>query len=252
MINYLINLTMKKFLLLLVLLVSSSISSQIFVFHPVQVPGDQIETFEKIQTEYVQKIAQDAVDNGNLGAWALLKAFNATEDDYNYLWVHLYQDVDQVVDKFSWWSNSEDVLGIKPDILYGDIDAKADRRYFYKMEMAIPNSDQGEWVILNFGNPDNVEQFLKDSEKIVMPHFKRMIPKSGMLGWGVATKITPQGNNPQGGKYSTAMTYDVYDNLKNVMLHMAGGAAVEGLEIDKLNPPNFSIRGIFRVVTGTE
>ena len=48
------------------------------------------------------------------------------------------------------------------------------------------------------------------------------------------------------------MTYDVYDNLKNVMLHMAGGAAVEGLEIDKLNPPNFSIRGIFRVVTGTE
>ena len=73
-----------------------------------------------------------------------------------------------------------------------------------------------------------------------------------MLGWGVATKITPQGNNPQGGKYSTAMTYDVYDNLKNVMLHMAGGAAVEGLEIDKLNPPNFSIRGIFRVVTGTK
>ena len=243
---------MKRNILFIFLLTFYSVSSQIAVFHPVQVPGDQIETFEKIQTEYVQKIAQDAVDKGNLGAWALLKAFNATSEDYNYLWVHLYQDVDQVVDKFTWWANSEEVLGIKPDILYGDIDAKADRRYFYKMELAINGDSDGEWVILNFGNPDNVDQFLKDSEKIVMPHFEKMMNKSGMLGWGVATKITPQGKNSQGGDYATAMTYDVYDNLKNVMLHMSGRAAIEGLPIDKLTPANFSIRGIFRVITGTK
>ena len=243
---------MKRNILFIFLLTFYSVSSQIAVFHPVQVPGDQVETFEKIQTEYVQKIAQDAVDKGNLGAWALLKAFNATSEDYNYLWVHLYQDVDQVVDKFTWWANSEEVLGIKPDILYGDIDAKADRRYFYKMELAINGDSDGEWVILNFGNPDNVEQFLKDSEKIVMPHFEKMMNKSGMLGWGVATKITPQGKNSQGGDYATAMTYDIYDNLKNVMLHMSGGAAIEGLPIDKLTPANFSIRGIFRVITGTK
>ncbi|MEK9714874.1 MAG: hypothetical protein VW199_03430, partial [Methylophilaceae bacterium] len=222
---------MKRNILFIFLLTFYSVSSQIAVFHPVQVPGDQVETFEKIQTEYVQKIAQDAVDKGNLGAWALLKAFNATSEDYNYLWVHLYQDVDQVVDKFTWWANSEEVLGIKPDILYCDIDAKADRRYFYKMELAINGDSDGEWVILNFGNPDNVDQFLKDSEKIVMPHFEKMMNKSGMLGWGVATKITPQGKNSQGGDYATAMTYDVYDNLKNVMLHMSGGAAIEGLPI---------------------
>lgn len=243
---------MKRNILFIFLLTFYSVSSQIAVFHPVQVPGDQIETFEKIQTEYVQKIAQDAVDKGNLGAWALLKAFNATSEDYNYLWVHLYQDVDQVVDKFTWWANSEEVLGIKPDILYGDLDTKADRRYFYKMELAIDGDSDGEWVILNFGNPDNVEQFLKDSEKIVMPHFEKMMNKSGMLGWGVATKITPQGKNSQGGDYATAMTYDIYDNLKNVMLHMSGGAAIEGLPIDKLTPANFSIRGIFRVITGTK
>lgn len=243
---------MKRNILFIFLLTFYSVSSQIAVFHPVQVPGDQIETFEKIQTEYVQKIAQDAVDKGNLGAWALLKAFNATSEDYNYLWVHLYQDVDQVVDKFTWWANSEEVLGIKPDILYGDIDTKADRRYFYKMELAIDGDSDGEWVILNFGNPDNVEQFLKDSEKIVMPHFEKMMNKSGMLGWGVATKITPQGKNSQGGDYATAMTYDIYDNLKSVMLHMSGGAAIEGLPIDKITPANFSIRGIFRVITGTK
>ena len=36
------------------------------------------------------------------------------------------------------------------------------------------------------------------------------------------------------------------------MLHMSGGAAIEGLPIDKLTPANFSIRGIFRVITGTK
>ena len=85
-----------------------------------------------------------------------------------------------------------------------------------------------------------------------VPHFEKMLNKSGLLGWGVATKITPQGKISQGGDYATAMTYDVYDNLKNVMLHMAGSAAIEGLPIEKISPANFSIRGIFSVVTGTE
>ena len=57
---------MKRNILFIFLLTFYSVSSQIAVFHPVQVPGDQVETFEKIQTEYVQKIAQDAVDKGIL------------------------------------------------------------------------------------------------------------------------------------------------------------------------------------------
>ena len=36
------------------------------------------------------------------------------------------------------------------------------------------------------------------------------------------------------------------------MLHMAGSAAIEGLPIEKISPANFSIRGIFSIVTGTE
>ena len=44
---------MKKILLILTLFICGSLTSQIAVFHPVQVPGDQVETFEKIQTEYV-------------------------------------------------------------------------------------------------------------------------------------------------------------------------------------------------------
>ena len=41
---------------------------------------------------------------------------------------------------------------------------------------------------------------------------KRILNKSGMTGWGYATRIAPQ-NSTNG----TIMFWDVYDNLTNVM-----------------------------------
>ena len=56
---------------------------------------------------------------------------------------------------------------------------------------------------------------------------------SGMVGWGLGLKVTPQGTD-----YASMMTYDAYDNLENVMKHLSGGAALSGLPQNKLNPFN--------------
>ena len=40
--------------------------------------------------------------------------------------------------------------------------------------------------------------------------------KFGMVGWGFATKITPQGK-----EYSSMMTWDSYNDLSNVMKRLA-------------------------------
>ena len=89
-----------------------------------------METFEKIQTEYVQKIAQDAVDKGNLGAWALLEVFNLPVMTIITFGFTFLSRCRSVVDKFNWWANSEEVLGIKPDILYGDINVTSRQKVF--------------------------------------------------------------------------------------------------------------------------
>ena len=55
---------------------------------------------------------------------------------------------------------------------------------------------------------------------------------SGMVGWGLGLKVTPQGTF-----YASMMTYDAYDNLENVMKHLSGGAAISGLPAKQIENP---------------
>ena len=71
---------MKKLLVTIAILLSVSLTAQVAVFHPVKIPQNQIEKFLEVETNYSQKVAQDAVNKGNLVWWALMKSFNTTAD----------------------------------------------------------------------------------------------------------------------------------------------------------------------------
>ena len=88
---------MKKLLTALALLLSVSLTAQVAVFHPVKIPQNQMKKFLEVETNYSQKVAQDAVTKGNLVWWALMKSFNTTADDYNFMWVNVYKDIDATV-----------------------------------------------------------------------------------------------------------------------------------------------------------
>ena len=45
---------------------------------------------------------------------------------------------------------------------------------------------------------------LEETKNIVIPHFKKNMAASGMVGWGLGLKVTPQGTD-----YASMMTYDV-------------------------------------------
>ena len=42
----------------------------------------------------MKKIAQNAADTFDLLGWLLLEAFNRGSDDYNYMFVNIYEDFD--------------------------------------------------------------------------------------------------------------------------------------------------------------
>ena len=71
-----------------------------------------------------------------------------------------------------------------------------------------------------------------------------------MVGEGMGTRIIPQAKDR-----STAFWWDVYDTMENIMEHLAGRAAVEGLSKEHLlefneNVPNgWGNRVIFEIVT---
>ena len=68
-----------------------------------------------------------------------------------------------------------------------------------------------------------------------------------MTGWGAATKITPQGSD-----YSSFMTFDAFDTMANLMKHLSGdGAAIKGIDFDKIEPITFDSRYVFEIISAT-
>ena len=207
---------MKKLFFTLTILFSFVLSAQIVVFQPVHVPADKINQFLNIELNYSKKIAQDAVNTGELEYWILLESTNPAPDGFNYIWVNAYKDIATAVNKGSWWNNSKKAVGVETPILYSSFAGlKPDRRYYYKMEQEIQPRGDFEYVILNFTNTTEVQKHLEEMDQYVIPHFKKTMSKHGMMAWGSASKITPQGDD-----VATMMTYDSYDTLEHVMEHL--------------------------------
>ena len=238
----------KVFSSLIALFSINILLAQIVVFTPVKVEQEDVEQFLNVEMNYSKQIAQDAVNNGNLLGWALLQSTNPGPDDYNYMWVNAYPDINTAANKNMWWNNSEKVVGIKPDVLFSDGSKyKFDRSYTYQMKLTIPNVAPAGYVLLNFTSPDDVDAVAASAEKYVLPHFKKNMGDHGMVGWGMATKITPQGKD-----YSSVMFYDSYDNLANAMRHLAGDGVMKGLPFDKMEKAVWEMRPLMKVIAATE
>ena len=235
------------FISLFILFSIHFLSAQIIVFKPVKIQKEDVKQFLNVEINYSKKIAQNAINNDSLLGWALMENTNVGPDDYNFMWVNIYPDIETAANKSAWWNNSEKVLGVKPGILFSASSKyKYDRSYTYKMEMSIPSTGPAAYVILNFATPDDLDAVTTSIKKYVIPHFKEKMNENGMVGWGMATKITPQGED-----YSSVMFYDSYDSLANAMKHLAGEGIIKGLPLDKLNKFNWEMRPIMKVISST-
>ena len=221
---------------------------------PIIVADEDKDDFESIQTKYVTPLAQDAVDGKSMKGWVLLKKapFGNPDNKINYMWVAVFDDINQMVNSKQWWLNSESKFGIPSEILYDGYEWEGRGRYVYKTERQIETGTPGKYIILNWATPKDVAKMI-DFQDEVEKHFRKNIIKSGMVGWGMATRIVPQAKDR-----STAFWWDIYDSMENTMEHLAGGAALTGLskesfsEFNEQVPNGWDNRVIFEFVTGTQ
>ena len=246
---------MKKiFLSLLLTSCFLSINAQeVFMFSPIIVADEDIESFEMIQKKYVTEMAQDAVNKGTIKQWALIKkvpGIGSPDNKINYMWVGVYKNISQLANRDSWWMNTEEKFGIPSKVLFDSPEVERRGRYIYKTERQIQTDKPGKYVILNWATPDDLPKMIElqgSIEKI----FRKSIIKSGMVGWGMATRIVPQKKD-----LPTAFWWDAYDTLENAMKHLAGQAASAGItkdliqSFDKIVPNGWDNRVIFEFVTG--
>jgi len=248
---------MKKYILLsLILLLNFNLSSaqEVFYLHAVKINDSDVENFENIQKQYVTELAQDAKINGIIKDWVLLKPLKnvgeITEQEYNYVWVHIFENVEQMTSRTDWWMNTKEKFGMEPSVLYKR-ELEKSGYYYWKTEKQIEASRDGKYIIMNWATPKDLNKALTMADEL-SEGFRKNMKKEGMTEWGVASKVLPQGEGQ-----STIFFWDVYSSLNGAFKHMMNQAVLSDLDPDKFgeffeNMPNgWDGRGIFEFVTGT-
>jgi|TARA_B110000503_G_scaffold61211_1_gene97129 hypothetical protein len=189
---------MKRLLLFITLLLTITLSQgqAVYLMHGVKVLPENQALFEKIEIDYVAKIAQDAVNKGKIMNWILIKLdpmIGEADVGYNYVYVTGFADIDAMNDAGSWWSNSKAVVGVDPEILYRDL-WETSGIYYYQQRMEIPPVAPFEYVIFNFGHANNIPGYL-EGEKQWMAYHKKNMKTTGLTAWGVGTKFLPVDTN---------------------------------------------------------
>ena len=216
---------MKKLFTLLLLFVSISLSAQAYQtysMHFVRVEGD-IDAFEEVQKMYMQKVAQNAVNKGDISFWAFLKRVTMDniddEERKNYLFVQSNSDVEAILSaRNQWWNNASSLLTKEEQAIVGELSSKftwtSDSRHIFKDEISVVKG-LGTHIQFNFASPDNLNGFIAENKSLWKNYFSKNMTKMGMVNWGVGRKIAPTGMNT-----SSVSTWDMFDSLENLMKYI--------------------------------
>lgn len=256
---------MKKIVLIFAVLftVQMTNAQKVFSLHAIRIEGST-DAFEKVETEINAKVAQDAVNKGDVLYWGLFKVnkFNAGDDagEYNYVWVQWANSIDDLLGtKSSWWNNSDKVLTPaeieQRKVLGASYKGVKDARDIFVVEdEAYDNNGTAAYFQFNFGRPANVSGFIEENKTLWKPFFVKNMSKMNMKVWGVARRLTfPTLATSQ----SKVMSWDAFSSLEDLMKYRIGfqlPGYTEVLQKSKMStymPDGFSYAPIFKVLKGT-
>ena len=256
---------MKKFLFLVtVFCLGFSAQGQenfLFTIHAVHIEGD-LDAFEKVESMYMQRVAQAAVDKGDIMGWSLNKSIFLDnindEENFNYVFVQSAKNIKDIVSsKAAWWSSAGDILSAKEQEEVAELQKKfswkKDVKVLYHVESALWDSNYDGTVVFqfNFAKPKNSNGFIEENKTLWRPFFEANNPKLNMVGWGVASKVHPLGE-----EWSDVVTWDAFKNLEDLYQYRIG---VEGINppsdksnMQTYNPDGFSNSPIYMGIATTK
>jgi len=256
---------MKKIILMIAVIFTVQLvnAQRVYSLHAVKIEGNT-DAFEKVETELNAKVAQDAVNNGDVLYWGLFKVnkFNNSVEpgEFNYVWVQWANSIDDLLSaKSAWWNNSSKVLtpeeiDQRKSLSSTYKSVKDERNIFVVEDQASDNSGPATYFQFNFGRPANVSGFIEENKALWKPFFVKNMSKMNMKGWGVARRLTfPTLETSQ----STVMSWDSFSSLEDLMKYRIGlnipgyTEVVQKSKMSTYMPDGFSYAPVFKVLKGT-
>jgi len=243
---------MKKVLVLLALVCFQGQAQRVFQLQAVNIDPSDAEQFEMVEKSFATPLAQEAKKKGEIADWYLLKRTNGgrASDKVLYVWVHVYDSIEQMVNAGDWWETQEK-YGVPSSVVYGSVERDPIGNFTYKIEKSYETNRLGKYVIFNWAAPTDLAASLKLADEI-SSSFKSNMKKSGMTSWGMATRVYPQGAD-----YEPLFFWDEYETYQQVMEHLMNKAVLEAVKPEmfeklfRLLPSGFANRYIMEGITGT-
>jgi|TARA_B110000285_G_scaffold39794_1_gene43395 hypothetical protein len=251
---------MKKLLLALFLslnFIGISQDKTIFSIHIVKVDGD-LEAFEKVQKNYMQRVAKAAVEKGDIGFWAFLK-FNHfdnvdNEERMNYAFIQNNKNIDAFFnEKNAWWNNASNVLSDSEQELVAALSKNftwtKDGRHIFVEEAGIAKG-LGRYIQFNFATPKNLQGFIDENNSLWKNFFNSNMSSMGMVNWGVGRRIAPISN-----EWSSVVTWDMFNTLEELMNFRVGfklpSNIVNKSKMTEYNPSGWNSSQVLEVLASS-
>jgi hypothetical protein len=252
---------MRKLFISMVLFLSTyMIQAQeygVYSMHFVRIEGNT-ENFEKVQSMYMQKVAKQAAEKGEISFWAFLKHVPMDniddEERYNYVFIQSMASIEAMLsEKNNWWNQADSVLSSEEQAIVSALSAThtwtADSRHIYLDEGSIAKG-LGGFIQFNFARPENVEGFIQENLTLWKPYFEKNMDRMGMVNWGVGRKLAPLGAD-----WAKVSTWDMFNTLEELMNYRIGYEMPTDLlkksKMADFNPNGFMMMPIFEMIANS-
>ena len=254
---------MKKLsLIIVVMLMTMATYGQISYLQYRHVPSDQEEKFLERETKHWSKVAQSAINKGQLVSWSLWRKVGITDSDPstpNYVFVNTYESLDKMDPEKVWNDNMDAIGNIKPESIETGSFTTTTFDYYIQSEDHVPGDYK--YALVNYAKPTDRNVFIQENKSLWKPLHEASIKNilNGMTYWGMSSVIYPAGNQDRFSvftvdgfnKLSDALNYlrftETSDNSPNAA---AWNDVLGKTKMDELMPNGFERRIIYeRIMT---
>ncbi len=191
------------------------------------VPAERQQEFVEKETKYWAKVAQSAIDQGNMIGWSLWRKVGITEAGApNYVFVNLYEDTESIDPGAVWSESNVQSMGVSPAMV--ETNSFAPTAFDYWMQLEDMIEGEYQYAVVNYAMPDDVGAFIEENKTLWKPLHQQNITdgNNGMKSWGLMSVIHPRGKL---GRF-TVLTWDGFDKMSDVLnyLRYQGPGQAEG------------------------
>lgn len=199
------------------LLLSAASYAQVAYVQFREVPADREAEFVENETKHWAKVAQAAIDKGQMEAWHLWERVGyADPGAHNYVIVNDYKSIEAMDQSAVWSDENMKAMGVDPASVNTASFAPTVASYWFQVEDMVPGSSQ--FALVNYAKPVDLSGFINENKKLWKPLHEQGVKNenNSMSSWVMMSVIYPAGNN---NKFSV-VTIDGFNTMNDALNYL--------------------------------